>query len=54
MLPSALEKISFRVAALILYAQGRLDALLAGAGVIDLLFAALFLVAYGKTPERTA
>lgn len=51
MLPGALEKISFGVAALLLYAQGRLDQGLALAGVIDLLFAALFVAAYFRTPE---
>jgi hypothetical protein len=45
-LPAILEKLSFGVAALVLYAQGRLAALVAGAGVIDLLFAVLFVLAF--------
>lgn len=46
MLPATLEKLSFGVAALLLYAQGRVAAFVAGAGIIDLLFAAFFAQAF--------
>jgi hypothetical protein len=44
MLPAAFEKLSFGVAVLVLYAQGRVVALAAGAAVIDLVFALFFLL----------
>jgi hypothetical protein len=46
MLPAILEKLSFGVAALVLFAQGRAAALVAGAGGIDLLLALLFGLAF--------
>ena len=46
MLPAILEKLSFGVAALLLYAQGRVAAFVTGAGIIDLLFAAFFLLGF--------
>ncbi|MES2297527.1 MAG: hypothetical protein V4582_10815 [Pseudomonadota bacterium] len=46
MLPAIFEKLSFGVAALVLYALGRTGALIAGAGVLDLVFAGLFLLAF--------
>lgn len=49
---AALEKVAFGVPALALFATGRADALIAGAAVIDLVFAAAFLVAYRRTPDR--
>jgi hypothetical protein len=49
MLPAALEKIAFGVAVVVLYLQGRVAPLLIGPAVIDLVFAALFLVAFRKT-----
>ena len=49
MLPSALEKIGFGCAAIALYLQGRLAFLMFSAGVLDLVFASLFLVAYRRT-----
>ena len=52
MLPAILEKLSFGVAALVLYAQGRLAAVVAGAGVIDLVLAVFFGLAYRAS--RTA
>lgn len=51
MLPAILEKLAFGIAAIVLYAQGRLAAPVLGAGVIDLVFAALFFVALRSTPE---
>jgi hypothetical protein len=51
MLPGVLEKFSFGLAALALYARGRLaTAVLPFAG-IDLLLGVLFLVAYVRTPR---
>ena len=44
--PAILEKISFGMAAIVLYAQGRVVPFVAGAGVVDLLFAALFALAF--------
>lgn len=46
MLPAILEKLSFGLAALVLYAQGRVAALAAGAGLVDLFFALLFVLAF--------
>lgn len=48
----AFEKIAFGVATIVLYLQGRLPAQMAGFGVVDLVFATLFLVAYARTPRR--
>jgi hypothetical protein len=45
-LPAILEKLSFGVAALVLYAQGRVVALVAGAALVDLSFAILFALAF--------
>ena len=46
MLPAILEKLSFGAAALVLYAQGRAAAFVAGAGFIDLLLAVFFALAF--------
>jgi len=46
MLPAILEKLSFGVAALVLDAQGRAAALVAGAGLIDLFLALFFALAF--------
>lgn len=46
MLPAVLEKLAFGVAAITLYAQGRVAPAVAGAGSIDLLFAVLFILAF--------
>ncbi|HEY0155787.1 MAG TPA: hypothetical protein VGF28_00695 [Thermoanaerobaculia bacterium] len=51
MLPAILEKLAFGVAAIVLFAQGRLAAPILGAGLIDLLLAALFVVALRKTDK---
>jgi len=50
MLAGILEKLAFGVAAIVLFAQGRLAAVVLGAGLIDLVLAALFLAAYRATP----
>ena len=49
MLPAILEKLSFGVPAVVLFAQGRLATLVFGAGLLDLVLALLFLVAYRLT-----
>ena len=46
MLPAILEKLAFAVPALVLYAQGRAAALVAGAGIIDLMLAVFFVLAF--------
>lgn len=46
MVPAILEKLSFGVAVLVLHAQGRVAALAAGAGIIDLTWALLFALAF--------
>lgn len=50
MLPGAMEKICFGGAAVALYLQGRLALLMLAAGILDLVFATLFLLAFRKTP----
>ena len=49
MLPAMLEKAGFGLAMLALYAQHRLPALMLLAGCVDLLFVALFLLAWWRT-----
>ncbi len=49
MIPAMLEKISFGVAAIALFAQGRLAAMMLAAGIVDLIFCALFVAAYRRT-----
>ena len=51
MLPAILEKLAFGIAAVVLYAQGRLVAPVLAAGIIDLIFATLFFLAYRATAE---
>ena len=46
MLPAIVEKLSFGVAAAILYAQSRVATLVAAAGTIDLILAILFWLAF--------
>ncbi len=46
MVPAILEKLSFGVPALVLQAQGRVAALVAGAGIIDLMLAVCFMLAF--------
>lgn len=52
MLPAILEKAAFGIAMIALYAQHRLAALMLLAGCIDLLFAALFTLAYWRTRDK--
>ena len=54
MIPAVLEKLSFGVAALILFAQQRIPAPALAGGLLDLVWAALFLVAFLRwtSPDR--
>jgi hypothetical protein len=52
MLAAVLEKLAFGVPAVALFAQGRLAAIVLAFGIVDLVFALLFLVAYLRTPRR--
>lgn len=49
MIPAIVEKASFGFAAIALYLVGRLNAQMLGAGVLDLVLGALFVVAYART-----
>jgi hypothetical protein len=51
MVPATLEKLAFGGAAVVLYLQGRLATLILGAGIVDLILAALFVVALRATFE---
>lgn len=51
MLPASLEKLSFGGAAVVLYLQARLSTLMLAGGIVDLIFAALFLAAFRATSE---
>jgi hypothetical protein len=49
MIPAVLEKATFGVAAVVLFLLERVSAVMLGFGVLDLIFGALFVVAYAKT-----
>lgn len=51
MWPAILEKVSFGLANIVLFAQGRLSALMLAGGIADLIFAATFYVAIRKTGD---
>ncbi len=52
MIPSIIEKFSFAFAVIALYLQNRVAPLMLGAGLIDLVFGLLFVLAYVKTPDQ--
>lgn len=54
MLPGILEKLGFGIAAIALSAQGRLPSLMLLAAGVDLIFAALFAVAFWRTPANSS
>ena len=54
MLPGVLEKMGFGVACLLLYLQGRVATQMLAFGCVDLVFAALFIMAFRKTPSVAA
>ena len=49
MLPAILEKVTFGVAAVLLYANGRVSGSLVGGGIVDLILALLFALAFWAT-----
>ncbi|HSE52423.1 MAG TPA: hypothetical protein VLB00_09540 [Gemmatimonadales bacterium] len=49
MIPAILEKLSWSGACVALYIQGRLSSVVLGTGVLDLIFAALFVASYRAT-----
>ena len=49
MLPAILEKVTFGVAAVLLYANGRVAGSLVAGGILDLVFAVLFALAFRAT-----
>ncbi|MGZ7079759.1 MAG: hypothetical protein ACXVJT_10130 [Thermoanaerobaculia bacterium] len=51
MWPAILEKVSFGLANIVLFAQGRLSAVMLAGGIADLIFAAMFYVAIRKTGD---
>jgi len=51
---AVLEKLAFGVAAVVLFSQGRLHAAVLGAGLVDLVLAALFVAAFRLTPASGA
>jgi hypothetical protein len=54
MLPAILEKITFGVAAVLLYANGRIVGSTVIGGIVDLVFAALFAIAFRATRPEDA
>jgi hypothetical protein len=48
---TVLEKLAFGAPAVLLFAQGRIPASVLGAGLLDLVLGALFVVAYLRTPR---
>jgi hypothetical protein len=54
MLPAILEKVSFGVAVLVLYAQGRVAPMVVAAGSIDLVLAVCFTLAFRATRNETS
>jgi hypothetical protein len=52
MIPAVLEKATFGVAAIVLYLEGRIPAVMLGFAAVDLLLGALFVVAYAKTSKE--
>ncbi|HKE30850.1 MAG TPA: hypothetical protein VKD65_03935 [Candidatus Angelobacter sp.] len=52
MIPAILEKLSFAVPVMILYAQQRIGAAMLTAGMLDLMFGVLFVVAYVKVAKQ--
>lgn len=51
MLPAILEKLAFGVPVVILVFQGRTAILMIGPGLLDLVFAVLFFLAFRRTPS---
>ncbi|HKQ53037.1 MAG TPA: hypothetical protein VJT74_11745 [Pyrinomonadaceae bacterium] len=52
MIPAVLEKATFGVAAVLLYLQDRIPAVVLGFALVDILLGALFVIAYAKTAQE--
>ena len=52
MLPAMLEKVSFALTMPILYALGRVPAVIVGLASMDAIWLVLFVIAYVRTPKR--
>lgn len=52
MIPATLEKVAFGVATAVLYLQGRLSPIILVGGVLDLIFAFLFVLSFRATAEQ--
>jgi hypothetical protein len=52
MIPATLEKAAFGVATVVLYLQGRLSPIVLGGGVLDLIFALLFVLSFRATATQ--
>ena len=52
MIPAILEKLTFIVASIVLYSQGRLAPIILGAAGLDLILAILFAISYRITPKQ--
>lgn len=53
-IPAILEKVSFGVAVVVLYAQHRVSTALLGGGTVDLVLAILFLCAFWRSAPKNA
>lgn len=51
-IPAILEKFSFAIATVVLFSKGKLSTEMFGAGMIDLTFGILFIIAFFKTPPE--
>lgn len=54
MIPAVLEKASFGIATIVLYATQRTSAFMLVCGLVDLFLGGLFVISYVKTAERAA
>ena len=52
MLPAIVEKASFGIAGIVLYALGRIPAIVLGLGMVDLVLGSLFAAAYVRTRDE--
>lgn len=52
MIPAVLEKLSFGIAAIVLFTAGRLPGVVLGFACVDLILGALFVISFVKTPVR--
>lgn len=52
MVPAFLEKMSWAIAVIVLYAQHRASTAVLGFGILDLALGVLFIVAYAKTGKK--